>query len=125
MLSDSRLVGFVATAAPEKALHFYGAVLGLPLVEDTPFALVFSVSGTMLRLQKVERVAPPPYTVLGWSVRDIRAVVQSLVAAGVEFERYDGLLQDPQGIWSAPGGALVAWFCDPDGNTLSVTQYAS
>lgn len=125
MLSASPLVGFVATAVPDQAKHFYGTVLGFPLVEDSPFALVFDAHGTALRVQKVQQVFPPPYTVLGWSVRDIRATVQSLAAAGVQLERYDGVPHDPQGIWATPGGALVAWFRDPDGNTLSLTQHAS
>lgn len=125
MLSASPLVGFIATAAPEVALHFYGTVLGLPLVEDTPFALVFNANGTTLRLQKVQQVLAPPYTVLGWTVRDIRAMARDLLAAGVQFERYEGLPQDAQGIWASPSGSLIAWFRDPDGNTLSITQLAS
>lgn len=112
MLNSSPLVGFVATAIPEKARHFYGAVLGLPLVEDTPSALVFNANGTTLRVQKVQLAVPPPYTVLGWSVHDVRATARSLAAAGVEFERFVGLVQDAQGIWVAPNGALVAWFRD-------------
>jgi len=125
MLSKSPLVAFVATAAPESAKHFYGSVLGLPLLEDTPFALVFDANGTSLRIQKVRHVAPAPHTVLGWAVSDIRAAVQGMAAKGVAFQRYDGLAQDQLGIWSVPGGALVAWFRDPDGNTLSLTESAS
>ena len=125
MLSKSPLVAFVATAAPGAAKHFYGSVLGLRLLEDTPFALVFDAKGTSLRIQKVQHVSPAPHTVLGWAVRDIRAAVQGLAAKGVAFQRYDGLAQDQLGIWSAPGGALVAWFRDPDGNTLSLTESPS
>jgi len=125
MLSKSPLVAFVATAAPGAAKHFYGSVLGLRLLEDTPFALVFDANGTSLRIQRVQHVSPAPHTVLGWAVRDIRAAVQGLAAKGVAFQRYDGLAQDQLGIWSAPGGALVAWFRDPDGNTLSLTESPS
>jgi catechol 2,3-dioxygenase-like lactoylglutathione lyase family enzyme len=125
MLSGSSLVAFVATAAPEKALHFYGSVLELRLVEDTPFAMVFDANGTTLRVQKVQQVAAPPYTVLGWTVADIRAVARGLATAGVTFERFGGMPQDTQGIWASPSGALVAWFRDPDGNTLSLTQLGS
>lgn len=106
-------------------MHFYGSVLGLPLLEDTPFALVFNSNGTTLQIQKVEKVSPPPYTSLGWSVPDIRSTARRLATAGVKFERYNGLSQDEQGIWATPTGALVAWFRDPDGNTLSLTQPAS
>jgi catechol 2,3-dioxygenase-like lactoylglutathione lyase family enzyme len=122
MLNSASLVGFVATANPEAARQFYESVLGLTLVEDSPFALVFNANGTALRVQKVQRVSPAPYTALGWAVRDIRSTARALVARGVVFQRYESLPQDELGIWQAPGGALVAWFRDPDGNTLSLTE---
>jgi catechol 2,3-dioxygenase-like lactoylglutathione lyase family enzyme len=102
-------------------LAFYGTVLGLPLLEDTPFALVFDAHGTRLRVQKVQQVVVAPYTVLGWRVPDIRAAVQALAAKGVEFRRYPGIDQDELGIWMAPGDTQVAWFRDPDGHTLSLS----
>jgi catechol 2,3-dioxygenase-like lactoylglutathione lyase family enzyme len=114
---------FVATAKAERARDFYERVLGLAFVADEPYALVFRVGRSMLRIQKVERVVKVPYTVLGWSVRNIRSTVRRLSEAGVAFERYDGLAQDDDGVWHSPGGALVAWFQDPDGNTLSLTQF--
>jgi catechol 2,3-dioxygenase-like lactoylglutathione lyase family enzyme len=122
MLNSSPLVAFVATAAPEAAKRFYESVLGLTLVEESPFALVFNANGTTLRVQKVQQFSPAPHTALGWAVTDIRALVQSLATKGVVFQRYDGLPQDQLGIWSAPSGALVAWFYDPDRNVLSLTQ---
>lgn len=121
MLNTSPLMAFVATARPEAALAFYGTVLGLPLLEDTPFALVFDAHGTRLRVQKVQQVVVAPYTVLGWRVPDIRAAVQALAAKGVEFRRYPGIDQDELGIWMAPGDTQVAWFRDPDGHTLSLS----
>jgi catechol 2,3-dioxygenase-like lactoylglutathione lyase family enzyme len=114
---------FVATAEAESSRAFYERVLELEFVADEPFALVFRVGGSMLRIQKVERVAKVPYTVLGWAVEDIRGTVRRLSKAGVVFQRYDGLAQDADGIWPSPGGAFVAWFQDPDGNTLSLTQF--
>jgi catechol 2,3-dioxygenase-like lactoylglutathione lyase family enzyme len=125
MLTTASLVGFAATVSAQAAKQFYQSVLGLPLVEDTPFALVFNSNGTTLRIQKVQQVAPVPYTVLGWVVPDIQATVHALAAKGVVFQRYDGLPQDAQGIWQSPGGAKVAWFRDPDGNTLSLTEAAT
>jgi predicted enzyme related to lactoylglutathione lyase len=125
MLNSASLVCFIATVAPEAAKHFYQLVLDLSFVEDTPFALVFNANGTTLRVQKVERLSPASHTALGWAVNDIRSVVQTLAARGVVFQRYDGLLQDQFGIWSAPSGAMVAWFCDPDGNVLSLTESPS
>jgi hypothetical protein len=98
-------------------------VLGLPFVADEPPALVFHVGDSMLRIQKVECVHNAPYTVLGWAVSDLRRTVRDLQAAGVVFQRYEGMTQDEERIWHAPSGALVAWFTDPDGHVLSLTQF--
>src|SRR5262249_4225897 len=123
-LADAAPVGFVATADAERARAFYEGVLGLRLLEDTPFALVFDAGGgASLRVTRVEEVVAAPYTVLGWAVPDVEAAVRGLAERGVEFARYDGVEQDPLGIWTAPGGARVAWFKDPDGHTLSVSQH--
>jgi catechol 2,3-dioxygenase-like lactoylglutathione lyase family enzyme len=122
MLESSRLVAFVATAQPSLARAFYEGVLGLRLVTDDHFALVFDANGTTLRIAKVDEMTPAPSTVLGWSVADIAMTVEALTRAGVAFERFESLSQDEVGIWVSPGGARVAWFKDPDGNLLSVTQ---
>jgi catechol 2,3-dioxygenase-like lactoylglutathione lyase family enzyme len=114
---------FLATANAERSRPFYERVLGLAFVADEPPALVFRVGDSMLRIQKVEQVHAAPYTALGWAVSDIRRTVHDLSAAGVAFQRYDGMNQDADGIWHAPGGALVAWFRDPDGHVLSLTQF--
>ena len=125
MLSTASLVGFVATAKPLEAKRFYQDVLGLTLLEDSPYALVFDANGTTLRVQKVEKVSVAGYTALGWEVSNIRAVMQHLSQQGVVFERYEGLSQDQAGIWRTPDGSRVAWFRDPDGNTLSLTEHSS
>ena len=114
---------FLATANAKPSRAFYEGVLGLTFVADEPPALVFQVGDSMLRIQKVERVYKAPYTALGWSVSDIRETVQRLHTAGVVLERYEGMNQDADAIWHAPSGAFVAWFKDPDGNTLSLTQF--
>jgi len=114
---------FLATANAKKSRSFYEGDLGLTFVADEPPALVFQVGDSMLRIQKVERVHAAPYTALGWAVSDIRQTVQKLRTAGVTFERYEGMNQDGDGIWHAPSGAFVAWFKDPDGHTLSLTQF--
>lgn len=122
-LASSSLVAFVGVCDPDRAKSFYRDRLGLRLVsEELPFALVFDVQGTMLRVTVVPEVKPAKFTVLGWKVPDIQAAVSSLDKAGVEFQRYAGLQQDGLGIWTSPNGARVAWFHDPDGNILSVTQ---
>ena len=123
-LSDQSIIGFVATSDPDQAKKFYRDTLGLPLVSDEmPFALVFDAHGTMLRVTVVERVISVGYTVLGWQVPNIVDAAKALSQAGVRFERYSGMQQDELGIWSSPGGASVAWFKDPDGNTLSISQH--
>jgi catechol 2,3-dioxygenase-like lactoylglutathione lyase family enzyme len=123
-LSDQSLIGFVATSDADRAKKFYRDMLGLRLVSDeTPFALVFDAHGTILRVTIVEKVMPAGYTVLGWQVPDIVAAAKALSEAGVRFERFQGMQQDELGIWSSPGGAMVAWFKDADGNTLSISQH--
>jgi predicted enzyme related to lactoylglutathione lyase len=124
MLDGQKLVAFGATTDGSRAVEFYGRLLGLPLRSDDSFAVVFDAGGTELRLQKVERLKPHPFTSLGWQVTDITQIVDRLIAAGVRPERYPWLEHDERGIWSAPSGARVAWFKDPDGNLLSVAQYA-
>jgi catechol 2,3-dioxygenase-like lactoylglutathione lyase family enzyme len=120
---NANIIGFVATQNPASARKFYEEILGLAFVSDDPFAIVFNVNGTMLRVQKVQQFLPAQHTVLGWKVSDMRAQVQKLKESGVRFERFDGLSQDELGIWTSPAGAKVAWFKDPDGNMLSLTQF--
>ena len=125
MLQDSALIGFVGVSDLDRAGLFYGQTLGLPLVDESPFALVADVRGTMLRITAVEKPAAAPYTVLGWNVADIAATVDQLTARGVRFTRYEGMEQDERGVWTAPSGAKIAWFPDPDGNNLSLTQFGA
>jgi catechol 2,3-dioxygenase-like lactoylglutathione lyase family enzyme len=125
MLGSAQLVAFVATRDPAKAKEFYRDTLGLGLVSEDGFAVVFDANGVMLRVSTVREIALAQYTVLGWEVSDIVAKVQELGQAGVKFERYSFPGQDEMGIWTAPGGmARVAWFKDPDGNVLSLSQHA-
>jgi catechol 2,3-dioxygenase-like lactoylglutathione lyase family enzyme len=125
ILGKSNLVAFVHVTDPVRARAFYEGVLGLRLVEDEkPFALVFDANGIMLRVTPVGEHHPEPSTVLGRDVKSITSTVERLIAAGVEFQRYPGLNDtDPLGIWTAPGGARIAWFRDPDGNVLSLTEF--
>jgi catechol 2,3-dioxygenase-like lactoylglutathione lyase family enzyme len=120
----ARLMAFVGVRDPNHAKTFYRDTLGLRLVsEELPFALVFDVHGTMLRVTIVREVPPAQYTVLGWQVPDIAAAVKDLESSGVAFQRYPGIVQDALGIWTSPSGARTAWFPDPDGNILSLTQF--
>ena len=121
-LGSHKIIAFVSTQAPAKAKTFYRDVLGLPLTGEDGFALTFDAHGTMLRVAVTDKVVIAPYTVLGWHVDDAAATARALQQAGVKFERYPGMQQDELGIWNAPSGAKVAWFKDPDGNTLSISQ---
>jgi catechol 2,3-dioxygenase-like lactoylglutathione lyase family enzyme len=122
-LSGSPLIAFVSTADPSRALSFYRDTLRLRLVSETSFALVFDVMGTMLRVAIADTVTAAPYTVLGWQVADIAATVDDLTAQGVAFTLYEHMDQDARGIWTSPAGGRIAWFRDPDGNVLSLTQF--
>jgi catechol 2,3-dioxygenase-like lactoylglutathione lyase family enzyme len=124
MLGSSEIVAFAAASDLDLARAFYEGKLGLRLVEQNQFACVFDANGTMLRVTAVGEVARPGYTVLGWRVADIEQVMTTLTGAGVEFTRYDGMDQDASGVWTTPGGDQIAWFSDPDGNNLSLTQFA-
>jgi catechol 2,3-dioxygenase-like lactoylglutathione lyase family enzyme len=123
ILGSQKLVAFVATREPSRAKEFYRDTLGLPLVSEDEFALVFDATGTMLRVTRVQELAAAKYTVLGWHVHDIVQTAKDLQKAQVTLERYPGMQQDELGIWNSPSGARVAWFKDPDGNTLSITQF--
>jgi predicted enzyme related to lactoylglutathione lyase len=123
MLNESNVVTFVATAKPDSAKSFYEQTLGLRLVADDAFAIVFDANGIMLRVQKVEKHTAPNYTVLGWDVADIHASVKELSSKGVTCERYQWLEQDDSGVWTSPSGGKIVWFKDPDGNILSLTQF--
>ena len=123
-LGTHKLVAFVPISDPERAKAFYRDKLGLPLIEEQlPFALVFDANGIMLRATLIKQVVPASFTILGWETQDISATAKALIDAGVKLERYPNMGQDEVGIWSAPGGAKIAWFKDPDGNILSISQH--
>lgn len=123
-LAAHALIAFVTVREPEPARRFYAETLRLRLVsEELPFALVFDANGTMLRIAISPQHVPLPGTVLGWRVGSIEEKVRQLASAGVVFERFEGMPQDALGIWSTPTGAKVAWFKDPDGNLLSVSEH--
>jgi catechol 2,3-dioxygenase-like lactoylglutathione lyase family enzyme len=121
-LAHAALVAFVPTRDLAVARTFYGTVLGLHLIEENEFAIVYEANGTQLRITLVDHLDPAEFTILGWQVNDIAQQIAVLRAAGVRFTRYDAMQQDADGVWTAPGGTQVAWFKDHDGNTLSLQQ---
>jgi catechol 2,3-dioxygenase-like lactoylglutathione lyase family enzyme len=124
VLGASEVIAFVSTTDLERARAFYEGTLGLTVSDANPFACVFDAGGTMLRVTLVPAVPTVQHTVLGWRVPDLAATARALGEHGVVFERFEGMAQDENGIWTTPGGDLVVWFKDPDGNTLSLTQFA-
>lgn len=124
MLGGSKLVAFAATVDSAKSRAFYEGVLGLTIVHEDEYASVYDAHGVELRIQKVRTLTPQQHTQLGWSVSSIDQVLQALRDRGVIFEKYPFLEQDPNGVWTSPSGGKIAWFKDPDGNLLSVTQAA-
>jgi catechol 2,3-dioxygenase-like lactoylglutathione lyase family enzyme len=122
MLSHQKLKSFIPTVNPAKAKEFYMNTLGLKLLSEDNYALEFDANGTLLRITTVPELTPHPFTVLGWNVDNITHTIESLINMGVVFERYSFFEQDKLGIWLAPSGAKVAWFKDPDGNLLSLTE---
>lgn len=123
MLGTRDLVAFILTNDAARAKTFYEGTLGLKFVSQDDYAVVFNANGVMLRVTIVPGHAPTEQTVVGWNVPDIAATTAELMKAGVKFEKYSFLEQDELGIWSSPDGkAKVAWFKDPDGNVLSISQ---
>ena len=125
MLGSTNLIAFVPITDSQKSRAFYEGILGLRFVKDDGFALVLDANGIVVRAVKVKDFAPAPFTVLGWEVSKIENVVRELGKKGVRFEIFGFFKQDELGIWTTPGGDKVAWFKDPDGNTLSVSQPAA
>jgi catechol 2,3-dioxygenase-like lactoylglutathione lyase family enzyme len=126
MLGSTNIIAFVPTTDAGKAKAFYVDVLGLRFIKDDGFAMVLDANGIMVRVAKV----PPPFTpaqftILGWQVSEIEKMAAALRDKGVHFERFGFFEQDEFGIWTAPTGDKVAWFKDPDGNMLSISQHVA
>jgi predicted enzyme related to lactoylglutathione lyase len=122
MLANAILKAFVPTIKPDEARVFYGNVLGFKALSEDDYALEFDAGGTPLRVIIVPELQPHAFTILGWNVTDIAATIRQLNTKGVYCEKYDFMDQDELGIWNSPGVSKVAWFKDPDGNVLSLTQ---
>lgn len=124
MLSQHTLVGFIPTTDANRARSFYVDTLKLDFVSDDQFAVVVRSGENNIRIARIDKstFTPAPFTILGWEVPDVEQAYKEMAASGVVFEKYP-FVKDPSGIWSAPGGAKVAWFKDPDGNVLSISQH--
>jgi catechol 2,3-dioxygenase-like lactoylglutathione lyase family enzyme len=124
MLASSKIVGIIPTLDSKRAREFYEGKLGFRFVSDDQFALVMMAGDTMLRISKVPKdFVPVGFTILGWEAKDIEAMARWLQGRGVAFEKYPFVQDQELGIWTAPSGDKVAWFKDPDGNVLSLSQH--
>jgi catechol 2,3-dioxygenase-like lactoylglutathione lyase family enzyme len=123
MAPPGDLIALIVTTQPERSREFYEHKLGLRLIADEQFALVFEVNGIMLRVTKLETHSPAPFTVLGFDVLDISAEITQMTAKGINFEQFEGLEQDARGVCTFSDGTRVAWFKDPDNNMLSLTEF--
>ena len=121
-LRHQNTISFLATTNAPVSKLFFEKTVGLTLVEESEFALVFSTGNGQLRIQKVHEFSPQSYTSMGWQVTEIETVVAALTNNGVQFDQHAGLEQGVSGVWNSPSGAKIAWFKDPDGNKLSLTQ---
>jgi catechol 2,3-dioxygenase-like lactoylglutathione lyase family enzyme len=124
MLDSARLQTLVWTADIARSRPFYSGILGLKLKGQSHGADIYEVGGGELRLSPVPSTRPSEHTVVGFAVEDLDAVADALERKGVTTERFAGFRHDERGVWRAPDGAKVLWFRDPDGNLLSVVQYA-
>jgi catechol 2,3-dioxygenase-like lactoylglutathione lyase family enzyme len=124
MAAPGTLMGFIPTRDGDAARAFYETKVGLRFISDDQFALVFQSGPNMIRISRTGSFTPAPFTILGWQCSHIEQDVRDMSARGITFERYDYIgPQDELGIWTSPSGAKVAWFKDPDGNTLSISQH--
>lgn len=123
MLDSGKMIGFVITNDYDKARAFYEGKLGFEFVSLDQFALVMRVGGHQIRISKLQNFKPRQGTVLGWEVADIKKAVTWLASRGVALEKYPFVQDQELGIWTTPNGDKVAWFKDPDGNILSVSQH--
>jgi catechol 2,3-dioxygenase-like lactoylglutathione lyase family enzyme len=122
MLKNQKLKAFVSTTQPDRSRRFYKETLGLKLLSEDHYGIEFEANEAHIRISIVEKLTPQPFTVLGWDTKDIVSTIKSLINKGVTFERYNFIEQDDAGIWTAPDGTRVAWFKDPDGNLLSLSE---
>jgi len=123
MLTRNRIMAFVPSADLGRSRGFYEGTLGMRVLYQDGFAVALTSGGIMIRVTQVGKFTPQKFTVFGWEVANIEQAVAKLLARGIVFNQYGMPGQDEQGIWTAPGGAKVAWFNDPDGNVLSLTRF--
>jgi catechol 2,3-dioxygenase-like lactoylglutathione lyase family enzyme len=124
MLSSAKLIGFIPIKDYDAARAFYEGKLQCEFVSHDQYALVLRAGPHMIRVVKLPNYTPLQATILGWEVPDVPAAVQWLASRGVATEKYPWVSDKETGIMTFPNGDKVAWFKDPDGNVLSVSQHS-
>ena len=123
MFENTRAYSGFAVDDLDAAKKFYGQTLGLEISEPMPGGLIVTLPGGRDTLIYVKPdFTPATYTMLNFEVADVEAVVDELIARGVEMERYDGFDQDEKGINRTPETPVGAWFTDPAGNIICVHE---
>jgi len=124
MLASARLQTIICTSRMQQAERFYGEVLALPMKRRSHGGVIYDVGGGDLLVAPVRDWQPSGHTAVGFSVADLDQTMKALSERGLRFERIAQLPQNDAGVLLTPWGARVAWIRDPDGNFLSIVQYA-
>jgi len=122
VLSDSPFGATIPSGDLPRSRRFYEQVLGLVPARDLEGEVVYRAGNTVFDVYPSQHAGSAQHTLGSFVVRDIRAAVDGLRARGVTFEEYDlPGLKTVDGV-AQVGPDRVAWFRDPDGNILSLTQ---
>ena len=119
MLADALAVTTVAVTDLDRSKRFFQELLGLPLLDEAPFAYRFGAGkGSQLSVRRGQPNVGQ--TVAHFEVSDIEAVIRDLTSRGVTFEEYE----TPKTVdfIAQIGPARGAWFTDPDGNVFGVRE---
>jgi catechol 2,3-dioxygenase-like lactoylglutathione lyase family enzyme len=122
MLSNNRTYTTLPVTDLKRAARFYGETLEIDVELVTEGGVMYTSGGTRFFVYPSVSKAGG-HTQMSWSVDDIRAEVAALKAKGIKFEEFDlpgiksvdGIVQSGPAVWTA-------WFKDPDGNLLGLTQ---
>jgi len=123
MLNNAPVTAILPVVDMQRARKFYEDTLGLPVKEElaADHLLYECGEGTALLIYKRGQTKAD-HTAAGFWVQDLDAEMAELRNKGVVFEEYDF-----PGLKTANGVATIgneksAWFKDPEGNILALTQ---
>lgn len=123
---DATPIAFVYTVDRERALEFYQGVLGLAVRDSDAYGDNIALEHALMRLTVLPDHKPSPHPVIGWEITGIETFARELQRRGVSFSRFPGMEQDELGIWTSPDSkSRLAFFLDPDGNMIMVSETRS